>query len=55
MTEKQQREIIALAAMVDYVTKNSVIDKAELREVEQRLNLILANIDKSNTFFKRLT
>lgn len=55
MTEKQQKEIVALTAMVDYITKKSVIDKIELQEVEQRINLVLASIERSNTFFKRLT
>ena len=55
MTEKQRREIVALTAMVDYITKKSVIDIAELREIEQRVDLILASIGRTNTFFKRLT
>ncbi len=54
MTEKQQREILALTAMMDYITKKSVIDKTELREIEQRVDLILANIERTNKFFKRL-
>lgn len=55
MTEKQQREIVALTAMVDYITKKSVIDKSELREVEQRVDLVLASIGRTKIFFKRLT
>lgn len=55
MEEKQQREIVALTAMVDYITKKSVIDRMELREIEQRIDFILANIGKANIFFKRLT
>ena len=54
MTEKQQREITALTAMVDYITKKPVLDKAELQEIEHRVDLILADINKTNTFFKRL-
>jgi len=54
LTEKQQREIMALTAMVDYVTKKPVIDKVELREIEQRVDLVLANIGRSRKFFKRL-
>lgn len=54
MTEKQQREILALTAMMDYITKKSVIDKTELREIEQRVDLILANIERTSKFFKRL-
>lgn len=54
MTEKQQREIVALTAMVDYITKKAVIDKDELREIEQRVDLILSSIGRTNTFFKRL-
>ncbi len=54
MTEKEQKEIVALTAMVDYITKQAVIDKADLREIEQRIDLILASIGRTNTFFKRL-
>lgn len=54
MTEKQQREIVALTAMMDYITKKSIIDKTELREIEQRVDLILASIERTNRFFKRL-
>ena len=54
MTKKQQREIVALTAMADYITKKSVIDKSELREIEQRVDLILASIGRTKTFFKRL-
>lgn len=54
MTEKQQREITALTAMVDYITKKPILDKAELREVEQRVDLILADIRMADKFFKRL-
>lgn len=53
ITEKQQREIIALTAMVDYITKKSVIDKTELREIEQRIDFVLDGMGKR--FFKRLT
>jgi hypothetical protein len=52
MTEKQQKEIVALTAMVDYITKKPVIDKSELREIEQRIDLILASNERK--FFKRL-
>lgn len=54
MTEKQQREIMALTAIVDYITKKSVIDKAELREIEQRVDLVLSDIERTKIFFKRL-
>lgn len=54
MTEKQQKEITALTAMVDYVTKKPVLDKAELREIENRIDLILAAVNRTNRFFKRL-
>lgn len=53
MTEKQQKEIVALTAMVDYVTKKSVVDKVELQEIEHRIDMILANIGRTK-FFKRL-
>jgi len=55
MTEKQQREIVALTAMVDYITKKAVIDKSELREVEHRVDVVLASIERTKIFFKRLT
>lgn len=54
MTEKQQREVLALTAMVDCVTKSTVIDKTELKEIEHRIDLILANIERTDRFFKRL-
>ena len=54
MTEKQQIEIVAFTAMVDYITKKAVIDKSELREIEQKVDLILASIGRPNIFFKRL-
>ncbi len=54
MTE-QQRKIIAFTAMVDYVTQKSVLDKNELQEIEQRVDLILASIKRASVFFKRLT
>ena len=54
MTEKQQREITALTAMVDYITKKPVLDKSELREIENRIDLILADVSRTNRFFKRL-
>ena len=54
MTEKQQKEITALTAMVDYVTKKSVLDKSELQEIERRIDLILADVNRTNKFFKRL-
>lgn len=54
MTEKQQKEIIALAAMADYITKKPVIDKTELKEIEQRVDRILAQLTEKTRFFKRL-
>lgn len=54
MTEKQLKEITALTAMADYITKKSVLDKTELREVEHRVDLILADITRTKRFFKRL-
>ena len=53
MTEKQQREIMALTAMIDYVTKKPVLDKVELREIERKVDLILASV-ATGKFFKRL-
>jgi len=50
----EEREITALTAILNYITKQSIIDKDELREAEQRLDLILANINQTNRFFKRL-
>lgn len=54
MTKKQKQQILALAVIVDHITAKPVLYNKEVREVENRLDHILANLEQSKRFFKRL-
>ena len=54
MKPRQKRDIEALASILDYATRKGVVDKVEISEVEQRLDKILASLDRDKKFFKRL-
>lgn len=54
MTDKQKQQILALAAIVDHITTKSVLDKKAVHDVEQRLDVILSNLEQNRRFFKRL-
>lgn len=54
MTEKQRQQILALSAIADHVTKKEILDHKEVREIEERLDTILANLNRNKRFFKRL-
>ena len=47
-------QIEAIAAIADYIAQKDVIDKNEIKDIDNRLNNILASIDTNNRFFKRL-
>ena len=53
MTTKKTEQLEALASIADYITKNT-IKKEHVEEISKRLDKVLANIDDSNKFFKRL-
>ncbi len=54
MKPSRKREIEALASVIDYATRKSVVDRSEIIEAERRLDKILAGFDKDKKFFKRL-
>ena len=54
LTQKQSEQLEAIAAIADYITNKEVLDKDEVKEVEVRLDKILASVDESKKFFKRL-
>ena len=54
LTQKQTEQIQAIAAIADYITDKSVLEKDEIRDIEHRLDSILASVDNSKKFFKRL-
>jgi len=55
MKAQQKREIEALSSILDCITKQPIMHKADIREAEQRLDKILASLDQSKKLFKRLT
>jgi len=54
LTQKQKEQIEAIAAIADYITDKSILEKSEVRDIENRLDNILASVDDSKKFFKRL-
>ncbi len=54
MKVRLKQEIEALASILNYTVRKSVIDKVEISEAEQRLDKVLASIDRDKKFFKRL-
>ena len=54
ITKQQKEQLEALAAIADYVTEKEVIHKTDSRDLEGRLDLILADLNSENKFFKRL-
>ncbi|MHA2279280.1 MAG: hypothetical protein ACXAC5_00100 [Promethearchaeota archaeon] len=54
LTKKQTERIEAIAAIADYITDKDVLDKSEVEDIESRLDKILASVDNSKKFFKRL-
>lgn len=54
LTQKQTEQIQAIAAIADYITDKSVLDKSEIEDIDDRLDKILASVDNSKKFFKRL-
>lgn len=54
LTKKQYEQLEAVAAIADYITDKEILDKNEVKDVEKRLDNILASVDNSRKFFKRL-
>lgn len=54
MKEQLKQQIEALASILNYTTRKSVIDKVEISEAEQRLDKVLTSLDQSKKFFQRL-
>jgi hypothetical protein len=54
LTKKQTEQIEAIAAIADYITNKDVLDKSEIKDIDNRLDKILASVDNSKKFFKRL-
>ncbi len=54
LTEQQNTELEAIAAITEYVTDQEVIDKSGVEEIEKHLDKILASVEKQHCFFKRL-
>jgi len=54
LTQKQSEQLEAIAAIADYITDKEVLDKDEIKDVDNRLDNILASMDDNRKFFKRL-
>ena len=54
MQIKQKEQIDALSSVADFVTQKQILEKDEVSDIDQRLDKILASLNNSNKFFKRL-
>jgi hypothetical protein len=54
MDKTNKEKIEALALVADYVVNKNVLDKQEVVDLESRLDSVLASLDASNKYFKRL-
>ncbi len=54
MIEKNKQEVEAISAIADYITNKEILDKEEVRELEKKLDIVLASFDSDKRFFKRI-
>ncbi len=54
MDNKHKEQIEALASIADFATQKDVLEKEDIRDINNRLDVILSNIHDSKKFFKRL-
>ncbi len=52
--KKQELQIDALASIADYVTHKDTLQTEQLKDLESRLDDVLASMDQEKKFFKRL-
>lgn len=54
LDSKFKNHIEALASIADFITSREVLDESEIAQVNDRLDIVLANINEDSKFFKRL-
>lgn len=54
LTNKQKQQIESIASIVDFVSKQEIIDKKDIEDIDIRLDMVLSSTDSNKKFFKRL-
>ena len=54
LAKKQEEQLEALASIADYVSGKEILEKKDTKELDARLDIVLADLNGKNKFFKRL-